>query len=171
MTSTLKTASAASLAERQAWLAPSRGMAAFHASFKHQFESNYALADGSFHKHGMSLPAFLARARTVARTLDGHHRIEEAHIFPYLHKHPSFRPSSSHVQSHRVIHDGLERYNAYLDKASANPASYNAAEFRAVMDSFRAPLYEHLDQEVADLEPESLQAAGVTLAEVRMLPF
>ncbi|CAK9784346.1 hypothetical protein CC85DRAFT_284828 [Cutaneotrichosporon oleaginosum] len=163
-------AAAAARLEHQ-WLAPSRGMAAFHASFKHAFETNYALADGSFHMHGMTLPAFLQRARGVARSLDAHHRIEEAHIFPYLHKHPSFRPSSDHVQSHRIIHDGLERYNAYLDKASRDPASYNAREFRAVMDSFRKPLYDHLDQEVRDLEPESLRAAGVTLDEVRMLPF
>lgn len=161
-----------SRSETASWLAPSQGMAAFHRSFKSQFEDNYRLADGSFHTHGMSLQGFLHHARRVAQSLDGHHRIEEAHIFPILAaKHPAFRTSSSHVQAHRVIHDGLDKYNAYLDKAMREPGKYSAAEFRAVMDSFRAPLYEHLDQEVRDLEPASLKKAGVTLDEVRRLPF
>lgn len=157
--------------ETQAWLAPSQGMAAFHHSFKAQFDENYDMAAGGFHTRGMSLQAFLYHARRVAQSLDGHHRIEEAHIFPILEKHPSFRPGSEHIQSHRIIHDGLEKYTAYLDKASRDPKSYSAADFRAVMDSFRKPLYDHLDQEVKDLEPLSLKKAGVTLDEVRRLPF
>lgn len=160
------------MSETAAWLAPSRGMAAFHNSFKAQFENNYRLADGSFHMQGMSLPGFLYNARRVSQNLDGHHRIEEAHIFPILApKHPAFRHGSDHVKAHRVIHDGLERYNKYLDDAIRDPSKYNSTEFRAVMDSFRKPLYDHLDQEVRDLEPESLKKAGVTLNEVRQLPF
>lgn len=159
--------------EAQAWLAPSRGMASFHNSFKAQFENNYALADGTFHTRGMSLPGFLHQARNVARSLDGHHRIEEAHIFPILApKVPAFRPhTSEHVVAHRVIHAGLEKYEAYIQKALAKPSEYNAREFREVMDSFRKPLYDHLDQEVRDLSPDNLKKYGVTLNEVRQLPF
>jgi hypothetical protein len=147
-------------------------MAAFHNSFKQQFEENYRLADGTFHSKGMSLAGFLYHALRVSRSLDGHHRIEEAHIFPILAaKHPAFRPGAGHIQSHRDIHDGLERYNKYIDQAMRDPSKYNSLQFRAVMDSFHQPLYDHLDQEVRDLEPESLKRSGVTLREVQQLPF
>ncbi|CAK9784327.1 unnamed protein product [Cutaneotrichosporon oleaginosum] len=154
------------------YAAPSAGMARIHRGFKSAFAENHRLADGTFHKYGMSLRGFLHHARAVALSLDGHHRNEEANIFPVLARtHPAFARSSAHVASHRVIHDGLERYNAYLDKASADPGSYNAAEFRAVIDSFKEPMEKHLDQEVRDLEPSTLRLMGVTVEDLKRLPF
>lgn len=155
-----------------AWLRPSQGMAAFHNKFKRMFEDNYRLADGSFHNQGMSLSGFLHQAQGVSFSLDMHHRIEEAHIFPILAaKHPAFAPKADHIKSHRIIHDGLERYNKYIQDALKDPSKYNSLEFRAVMDSFRKPLFDHLDQEVRDLEPENLKRNGVTLSDIQQLPF
>lgn len=160
------------MSDTAAWLAPSRGMAAIHNSFKAQFENNHRLADGTFHTQGMSLAGFLHQARNVSASLDGHHRAEEARIFPILAaKHPAFRPDNDHVKSHRVIHAGLERYNKYIADCVATPGAYNSHKFRAVIDSFKKPLYDHLDQEVRDLEPLNLKKHGVTLSEVKQLPF
>ncbi|BEJ17116.1 hypothetical protein CspHIS471_0605170 [Cutaneotrichosporon sp. HIS471] len=154
------------------YAAPSSGMARIHKGFKAAFAENHRLADGSFHKYGMSLQGFLHHARSVALSLDGHHRGEEASIFPILAKHhPAFANTSAHVASHKIIHDGLDRYNAYLDKATANPKSYNAAEFRAVIESFKEPMERHLDQEVRDLEPTTLKMVGVTVDDIKRLPF
>ncbi|GMK57385.1 hypothetical protein CspeluHIS016_0402190 [Cutaneotrichosporon spelunceum] len=154
------------------YAAPSAGMASVHRGFKAAFAENHRLADGTFHKYGMSLQGFLHHARAVAQSLDGHHRGEERSIFPVLARHhPAFRESSAHVASHRVIHDGLARYNAYLDKATRDPKSYSAAEFRAVIDSFKEPMERHLDQEVRDLEPTTLRMLGVPVADLKRLPF
>lgn len=79
----------------------------------------YKLADGSFHKEGMSLPRFLREAAQLSAHLDLHHRIEEAHIFPLLAKKmPQFkagsRESGEHLKSHKQIHDGKLMSTVYV---------------------------------------------------------
>lgn len=48
---------------------------------------------------------------------------------------------------------------------------YSPEKMREVLDSFREPLFRHLDQEVEDLKPEILWKHGFTLDEIRRLPF
>ena len=86
----------------------------------------WQLADGSFNKRGMSLPAYLRMASQLARgavprpnshmcpilTVDAagltvHHTIEERHIFPILAKRMTmFQNDDVHLKSHEAIHHG-----------------------------------------------------------------
>jgi hypothetical protein len=68
-----------------------------------------------------------------------------------LHRRPSSDP-----ESHRLIHAGLDRYGRLLTTFRADATSYDPSKLRAVMDSFRKVLFEHLDQEVADLGQQNM---------------
>lgn len=161
----------ASTQEETAWLAPSRGMSYFHDSHKRTFNKSYAHAD-DYAEHGQSLKAFLRESYNLVVHLGNHHRIEESYIFPLLaRKHPAFRNDAEHKASHRAIHSGLDRYSAFLREAMADEAKYSPDKLRSILDSFREPLMRHLDDEVRDLQPDSLKAHGFTLTEVRALPF
>nr|XP_031860142.1 uncharacterized protein CI109_004507 [Kwoniella shandongensis]KAA5527214.1 hypothetical protein CI109_004507 [Kwoniella shandongensis] len=148
----------------------------FHNHFRYEFNRVYTLADGGFHKEGMTLPRFLREAQQLSQHLDMHHRIEETYIFPVLAKKmPQFkqggRESGEHLKKHKKIHDGIDKYDKYLKEGLANPSKYDAAELRAILDGFREVLFSHLDEEVKDLGAESMKAAGWTLDEIRRVPM
>ncbi|ODN92787.1 hypothetical protein L198_05582 [Cryptococcus wingfieldii CBS 7118] len=148
----------------------------FHSHFRMEFAQIYELADGKYEQAGMTLSRFLREATSLSSHLDLHHRIEEAHIFPILAKKmPQFqagkRESGEHLHSHKLIHDGLDRYDAFLAAAQANPKSYDGVKLREVLDSFKEVLFRHLDEEVKDLGAESMKAAGWTIEEVRRIPM
>lgn len=156
-------------AEERAWRAPSEGMTGFHNSHKWEFNHAYQHAEDLDHK---PLSSFLRQCYGLVVHLGNHHRIEEAHIFPLLaHKHPSFARNAEHEDFHHQIHEGLERYSKFLRESLDDPKKYSATELRSILDSFRKPLFEHLDKEVEDLRPENLKKHGFTLAEIRRLPF
>ncbi|EJT47479.1 hypothetical protein A1Q2_04492 [Trichosporon asahii var. asahii CBS 8904] len=156
-------------AEERAWRAPSEGMTSFHNSHKWEFNHAYQHAEDL---DGKPLASFLRQCYGLVVHLGNHHRIEEAHIFPLLaHKHPSFARNAEHEDFHHQIHDGLERYSKFLREGIEDPSKYSAAKLRETLDSFRKPLFEHLDKEVEDLRPENLKKHGFTLAEIRRLPF
>lgn len=157
--------------EEAAWLAPSQGMSYFHNSHKRTFNRSYANAY-DYTEHGQTLKSFLRESYNLVIHLGNHHRIEESYIFPMLaRKHPAFRNDAEHRASHKAIHDGLERYSSFLRDAMADESKYSPGKLREILDSFREPLMRHLDDEVRDLEPDSLKAHGFTLTEVRALPF
>jgi hypothetical protein len=159
------------------WNRLADSMTGFHSRFEREFNDVYDQAAGGFHKHGMSLRAFLNSAQVVNRHLDGHHRIEEAYIFPLLaHKMPQFKPGrkgqdGEHIAYHRKIHEGLDKYDAYLNKAMRDQSSYSSEELRAIMDSLRKPLFDHLDEEVRDLGAGSMIRHGFTLQELDRVPM
>ncbi|KAJ3896890.1 hypothetical protein GG344DRAFT_61038 [Lentinula edodes] len=78
-----------------------------------------------------------------------HHTIEEAYIFPILGKRmKQFSESEGlHLESHKGIHDGLERLKTLVQQYRSGPHTYNPTEMRACLDSFREVLFSHLDQE------------------------
>lgn len=155
--------------DEYAWRAPSEGMTMFHNSHKRSFMEAYKHAEDL---DGRPLNSFLRQCYNLVVHLGNHHRIEEVAIFPLLaHKHPAFAKNAQHEESHKLIHDGLEKYSAFLQKSMMQPDAYSAAELRDILDSFRAPLFLHLDKEVEDLKPETLRKHGFTLEEVRRLPF
>lgn len=165
------TSRAAYTHEDAAWSAPSKGMSYFHESHKRTFNRSYAHAH-DYAEQGQSLNAFLNDSYNLVIHLGNHHRIEESYIFPLLaHKHPAFRDDAEHRASHRAIHDGLEHYSSFLRGAMADESTYAPDKLREILDSFREPLMRHLDDEVRDLQPDSLKAHGFTLTDVRALPF
>ncbi|KAK4684684.1 hypothetical protein P7C73_g5484, partial [Tremellales sp. Uapishka_1] len=164
-----------SAAEERQWDSLATGMERYHAHFRHEFNRVYTLADGGFHKEGLNLPRFIQVAEQLAQHLDAHHRIE-AYIFPKLAKRmPQFkagaREQGEHLKSHKAIHDGLDKYEAFLSASKQNPSSYNPTTLREIMDSFREVLYRHLEEEVHDLGGPSMRAAGWTLNEIRQIPM
>lgn len=70
---------------------------------------------------------------------------EETYIFPILAKKmPQFgknhKASGEHLKSHNAIHNGLDRYEAYLKEAMAGP-EYDGAKLREIMDGFKEVLF------------------------------
>lgn len=162
---------ATSTAEDRAFSRPSLGMQSFHDSHKRTFNKSYTHAE-DYAAHGQTLRSFLRESYNLVVHLGNHHAIEEAYIFPLLaDKHPAFRDGAEHKADHKEIHDGLERYAAFLVAAMDDHSKYSATELREILDSFKTPLMRHLDQEVKDLEPDVLRKHGFTLADVRKLPF
>lgn len=172
-TSNMVSADYANAADFQSWNRLATGMSSFHNSFKHRYRTTYDNAAGGFHARGQSLSAFLNEALYLSRSLDMHHRIEEAHIFPLLARRlEQFSPGNSdHVKAHRAIHDGMAKYEAYIHKAQRDPSSYNAKELRDIMDGFEKVLFDHLDQEVEDIGADSLKKAGFKIEELDDFPF
>lgn len=73
----------------------------------------------------------------------------QKHVFPTLaEKMPEFRPNERHKASHKLIHDGLDKVGALVEEFRKEPSSYSPARLREALDSFREPLYTHLDEEV-----------------------
>ncbi|GFZ49389.1 hypothetical protein JCM24511_07509 [Saitozyma sp. JCM 24511] len=161
---------------REGWFRLATHMDQFHNHFRYEFNRVYTLADGGFHKEGMSLPRFLREAQQLSHHLDMHHRIEEAYIFPILAKKmPQFkagaREQGRHLRSHKAIHAGLDKYDEYLKACLADSSKFNPATLREILDGFREVLFTHLDEEVHDLGAESMKAAGWTLEELRKIPM
>ncbi|TFK86624.1 hypothetical protein K466DRAFT_587073 [Polyporus arcularius HHB13444] len=153
------------------WNRLSEGMSYFHNHFKHEFNALYELADGSFTKRGMSLPAYLRMATQLAKGLTVHHTIEERHIFPILAKRMEmFQDNEVHLKSHEAIHHGVDELTKRVRKWLDEPSTYDPKEMRACLDSWREVLFSHLDQEVKDLSGENMKKYW-TLEEVERIPM
>ncbi|KAH7098897.1 hypothetical protein BKA62DRAFT_744308 [Auriculariales sp. MPI-PUGE-AT-0066] len=125
-------------------------MERFHTYFRQEFDQMYELADGSFEKHGMSLPMFL--------NLEGHHGIEEAYIFPKLaQRMVEFKQDEKHRESHKGIHDGIDKLGELVLRWRTEPSAYSPTELRGCLDSFRDVLFRHLDEEVNDLKASNMR--------------
>lgn len=151
-------------------------MDSYHNSFRLEFKRVYTLADGGYEEQAMKLPRFLRLAQQLSSHLSMHHRIEETYIFPILSKKmPQFaagkRESGEHLVAHQKIHDGLDRYDRFLSDSLDDPSVYSGQKLREIMDSFREVLFTHLDEEVNDLQGESMRAAGWTLEEMKRIPM
>jgi len=153
----------------------SEKMSAFHDYFKEEFNTLYELADGSFNRQGLSLLRYLDTAKALNHHLTMHHTIEERYLFPILGKSmPQFATrndgDATHISSHQAIHKGLVQLDKLVEKWKNAPSSYSPTEMRACLDSFRDILFEHLDEEVADLRGENLKKY-LTLEELESLPI
>ncbi|KAH9948558.1 hemerythrin HHE cation binding domain-containing protein [Amylocystis lapponica] len=160
-------------AQEQRWNGPSRKMDYFHTRLLSEFNKVYALADGTFEKHGMSLQRYLRVARQLVEHLTVHHTIEERYIFPKLaERMPVFADNETHIKSHEKIHEGLDELSALIRKWNKEPSSYSPAEMRTSLDGWREVLVTHLADEVRqqDLGPENLKKYW-TLQEVHNIPI
>jgi iron-sulfur cluster repair protein YtfE (RIC family) len=163
----------ASAREERKWNKLGEKMSAFHEYFKEEFNTLYELADGSFTRRGLSLPRYLDTAKALNHHLTMHHTIEERYMFPVLGKTmPQFanNDDAAHTAAHHAIHEGLVRLENLVEKWRETPSTYSPAEMQACLDSFRNVLFEHLDQEVADLRGENLKKY-ITLEILDSLPI
>lgn len=83
---------------------------------------------------------------------------------------PDLQLRPTDPDSHRQIHAGLDRYGRLLTTFRADSTAYDPAKLRAVMDSFRKVLFEHLDQEVIDLGQQNMLRYVRSLTTPRAVP-
>jgi hemerythrin-like domain-containing protein len=119
----------------------------------------------------MSLRSFLQACDNFAQHLMTHHTIEERHVFPILAKRmPAFRKELELLTQHKEIHNGLEKFKAYIAECWAGERELRFAEMREKMDTFKNVLWENLDEEVQELRAENMRKCW-TLDEMRGMPM
>ncbi|KAL8279226.1 hypothetical protein RQP46_008263 [Phenoliferia psychrophenolica] len=142
-------------AERRDWDRMSTRMEGFHSYFRQSFQQMWEMAD-KVGENGVSLREYLAFCEDFRNHLDGHHGIEERHIFPVLAKRlPEF--GEDHPKEHEKIHEGIDRFNEYIRKCKAQASVYSPDDFKKVLASFGPILMYHLDAEVETLKSENLR--------------
>ncbi|TFK75388.1 hypothetical protein BDN72DRAFT_811004 [Pluteus cervinus] len=157
--------------EERRWNRLQNLMMNFHGHFKSEFNTLHELADGSYTRRGLSLSNYLRTASRFVHELTMHHTIEEQYFFPMLAKKmPEFSVNSdaAHMISHAGIHRGLDDLTALVRSCQADRTTYSPEKMRECLDSFRDVLFNHLDEEVADLAGENLRK-HFTLEELNRL--
>ena len=71
---------------------------------------------------------------------------------------------------HKKIHEGIERLESYLSDCRSGEKDLRMDEMKAVMDSFGAVLWEHLDDEVKELGAENMRKYW-SVQEMRRMPM
>ena len=119
----------------------------------------------------MSIRQFLSTGLQFCHHLGLHHGIEEAHIYPVLAKKmPAFRKELELLTQHKQIHQGLDKFEAYLEECKSGERELRLEEMKALMDTFGAVLWAHLDDEVKELGAEKMRKFW-TIQEMRSMPM
>ncbi|EXJ84585.1 hypothetical protein A1O3_05255 [Capronia epimyces CBS 606.96] len=129
-----------------------------HNHFRSTWNLLYKACTDSSRPAGMSIRSFVSQGLRLSRALTMHHTIEEQHIFPELaERMPAFAPHEHLITQHEQIHEGLERFDAYLDACASGERELRLSELKEIMDSFAHVLWAHLDDEVRMLGAENMR--------------
>jgi hemerythrin-like domain-containing protein len=100
-----------------------------------------------------------------------HHTIEEQHIFPVLAKKmPAFKKELELLTQHKQIHKGLDKLEKYLEDCESGERELRLGALKEILDSFGDVLWQHLDDEVKQLEAENMRKYW-SLEEMRRIPM
>jgi len=133
-------------------------MDAYHNHFRATWNLLYQSCTKNKRPMGMSMRQFLTQGLHLCHSLTVHHTIEERHIFPELaERMPIFAENAHLISQHELIHEGLERFEAYLRACQGGERELRMEEMKDVMDSFGKVLWDHLDDEVRTLGAESMR--------------
>ena len=58
-------------------------------------------------------------------------------VFPWLNTKMDFAPEH---EAHKVIHAGLDKFNAHVDAAKADPSKFDAQALAQILRDMREPL-------------------------------
>ena len=142
-----------------------------HNNFRQTWNLLHGACTSGKKPQGMTLRSFLQAGDDFAHHLTIHHTIEERHIFPVLAKKmPAFAKELELLTQHKQIHNGLEKFEAYIAECRAGERELRFGELKAVMDTFGKVLWEHLDAEVHELRAENMRRFW-TQEEMRRLPM
>lgn len=83
---------------------------------------------------------------------------------------PKFREELELLTHHKLIHEGLERLEAYIGECLAGTRELRMEEMGEVLDGFGDVLWEHLDEEVRELGAENMRKYW-SLEEMNHLKF
>ncbi|CZT14686.1 uncharacterized protein RCC_00659 [Ramularia collo-cygni] len=143
----------------------------FHNSFRQTWDMLHRACSSGRRPSGMSIRQFLAAGDQFAHHLTVHHGIEEQHIFPILAKKmPCFLPDQELLTQHKGIHEGLDRFEAYLRDCKTGERELRMEEMKEIMDSFGTVLWQHLDDEVKALGANNMRLYW-TKGEMASLPI
>ena len=70
---------------------------------------------------------------------------------------PAFRQELELLSQHKVIHAGMEKMDDYLKACKLGESDFQMGQLKEIMDSWGPTLWEHLDDEVAELSPENMR--------------
>jgi len=119
----------------------------------------------------ISLRQYLATGMQFCHHLNIHHSIEEQHIFPVLAmKMPAFRKELELLTQHKLIHEGLEKLQAYLEDCTTGERELRSEEMKRIMDGFGEVLWAHLSDEENQLKAENMRNFW-TLEEMKRMPM
>ncbi|OCH85195.1 hypothetical protein OBBRIDRAFT_798421 [Obba rivulosa] len=126
-------------------------MACAHDTFKAGYDS--------IQKHLETPPTsdltnFIGYCEAWACGIDHHHNMEESVVFPFLQTKLDF---SREVEQHKGVHAGVDEVLALLQRAKADPTVFDPGMLKEIMKRLKAPLYDHLDEEVEHIKPENLK--------------
>ncbi len=91
-------------------------------------------------------------ARQWSKFINEHHHMEESDVFPGINEVcgvPGLMDTS--VEEHQAFHDGLERYETYLDGVIADEDQYDGDKLKGIIESFMPALELHLSNEIQTL--------------------
>ncbi|SLM40308.1 Haemerythrin/HHE cation-binding motif [Lasallia pustulata] len=143
----------------------------FHNNFRQTWRVLYAACSSGKRPPNMSIRQFLSTGLQFCHHLGLHHGIEEAHIYPVLAKKmPAFRKELELLTQHKQIHQGLDKFEAYLEECKSGERELRLEEMKALMDTFGAVLWAHLDDEVKGLSAENMRKYW-TVQEMRSMPM
>jgi len=129
-----------------------------HNHFRYTWNILYQTCTSGSRPQGMSLRSFISQGLHLCQQLTLHHTIEEQYIFPELaERMDAFKPHDHLVSQHEQIHEGLEKFEAYLDACRTGEKELRLPELKEVMDSFGTVLWTHLDDEVRMLGAENMR--------------
>jgi len=129
----------------------------------------YKACENNKRPAGMSIRQFLRTGLEFCNHLGMHHGIEEQHVFPLLAKKmPAFRKELELLTQHKEIHQGLKKFQEYLENCQSGENELRLVEMKRLMDQFGDVLWRHLDDEVKELGAENMRKYW-TLEEMRTL--
>jgi len=129
----------------------------------------YKACENNKRPAGMSIRQFLHTGLEFCSHLEMHHGVEERHVFPLLAKKmPAFRKELELLAQHKEIHQGLEKFQEYLENCQTGEKELRLSEMKRLMDQFGDVLWRHLDEEVKELGAENMRKYW-TLEEMRTL--
>ncbi|KAK7022934.1 hypothetical protein VNI00_016824 [Paramarasmius palmivorus] len=133
--------------ERGGW-----AMAWLHLVIWNSWKSAYFYAD-KYPKEDFN--NYVEYALTAVEFLEGHHDAEEKTLFPTIEKKIPGSMEKNEAQ-HEAFLKPLGELRGYLESTKAGSAQFDAATYRAKVDSILLPIMEHLADELDSLNGPSL---------------
>lgn len=141
-----------------------------HNNFRQSWNILWQACTTGRRPQGMSLRELINIGTEFAHHLTMHHTIEESYFFPKLAKRmPEFDPKNGDlVKQHAQIHEGLEKFEEYLEQCRSGEKDFQLSVLKDKMESWGGVLWAHLDDEVRSLGAENMRKYW-TLQELRRL--
>ena len=83
---------------------------------------------------------------------------------------PAFRQELELLTQHKQIHEGLDKFKAYLESCASGELDLRFEDLKRLMDGFGDVLWTHLSDEVKQLEATNMRKYW-TLDDMRSMPM